>query len=388
MVLAIPHAHWPLFEARHFDLAARFSRWACVNLAPHESDEGGDGKAARLIFEALGRDGWLRSTSASDGQSAVLDLRAICLLREICGQSSAIADVALSEPWLGALPLMLAASAELQKKYLPGYLAGALLPAFALSEPDAGSDVQALTTSARKDGDHFVINGRKAWTSNCGLADLYVVVARLDRGRGKGDIAAFAVEPDDGGVVFEKRLEVMSPHTVGTWRLQDCRVPAGRLIGRADAGLQIALRALEIFRPTVGAAAIGFARRALDEAVQHSLSRRAFKKPIAEHQMVRAKLADMAMELDAATLLVYRAAWNSDVGGRSGRKSSMAKLYATESAHRIIDNAVQIFGGMGVRKGEVVERLYRHVRAFRIFDGTSEIQKLIIARSLLADASG
>jgi acyl-CoA dehydrogenase len=386
--LPIPHVRWPLFEARHFDLATRFAQWASANLKPYEADEGGDGKAARAIFEALGRDGWLRSTSASDGQGAVLDLRAVCLLREICGQSSAIADVALSEPWLGALPLMLAASPELKRRYLPGYLAGVLLPAFALSEPDAGSDVQAITTSARKDGSHFVINGRKTWTSNCGLAGLYIVFARLERGNGRSEVAAFAIEPNDRGIAFEERLEVMSPHTVGTWRLEDCRVPADRLIGGADTGLHIALRSLEIFRPTVGAAAIGFARRALDEAVQRSLSRRAFKKPLADHQMIQAKLAEMATELDAATLLVYRAAWNSDTGGGSARESSMAKLYATESANRIIDNAVQIFGGMGVRKGEVVERLYRHVRAFRIFDGTSEIQKLIIARSLLAEAAG
>ena len=385
--MATPHVRWPFFEARHFDLATRFAHWVSVNLTQYEADEGGDGKAARLIFEALGRDGWLRTTATSDGQGAVLDLRSVCLLRDICGQSSAIADVALSEPWLGALPLMLGASAELKRKYLPGYFAGSLLPAFALSEPDAGSDVRALTTSARKDGSHFVINGRKTWTSNSGLADLYIVVAQLQRGNGGSDIAAFAVEPDDGGIVLEERLQVMSPHTVGTWRLEDCRVPADRLIGRIDAGLQVALRALEIFRPTVGAAAIGFARRALDEALQRSLSRRTFGKPLAEHQMIQAKLADMATELDAATLLVYRAAWNSDVDGRSSRESSMAKLHATESAHRIIDDAVQIFGGMGVRKGQVVERLYRHARAFRIFDGTSEIQKLIIARSLLADVA-
>jgi acyl-CoA dehydrogenase len=318
-VLATPHVRWPLFEARHFDLATRFAHWASVNLKPYEADEGGDGRAARLIFEALGRDGWLRSTSASDGQGAVLDLRAVCLLREICGQSSAIADVALSEPWLGALPLMLGASAELKQKYLPGYFSGSLLPAFALSEPDAGSDVKAIATSARKEGGHFVINGRKTWTSNCGLADLYIVFSRLDRGKGKNDIAAFAVEPGDGGIVLEKRIEVMSPHTVGTWRLEECRVPASRLIGRPDAGLQIALRSLEIFRPTVGAAATGFARRALDEAVRRSLSRRAFKKPLAEHQMIQAKLAEMATELDAATLLVYRAAWNSDLGGKAAR---------------------------------------------------------------------
>jgi len=385
--LATPHVRWPLFEARHSEIAARFASWSSVNLAPYEADEGGDGRAARLIFEALGRDGWLRSASASLEQGAALDLRAVCLLREISAQSSAIADVALSEPWLGALPLILGASAELKQKYLPGYLAGALLPAFALSEPDAGSDVQAITTSARREGSQFVINGRKTWTSNCGLADLYIVFARLEGEPGRNDIAAFAVEPDDGGLVFEQRVEVLSPHTVGTWRLEGCRVPASRLIGRADAGLQIALRSLEIFRPTVGAAAIGFARRALDEALRRSLARRAFKKPIAEHQLIQGKLADMATELDAATLLVYRAAWNADVGGGSSREASMAKLYASEAAHRIIDDAVQIFGGMGVRKGEVVERLYRHVRAFRIFDGTSEIQKLLIARSLLTEAA-
>ena len=264
--------------------------WSSFHLAPHEADEGGDGRAARLIFEALGRDGWLRWTSASLEQGTALDLRAVCLLREVSAQSSAIADVALSEPWLGALPLILGASTELKRKYLPGYLAGSLLPAFALSEPDAGSDVQAITTSARREGSQFVINGRKTWTSNCGLADLYIVFARMEGEPGRNDIAAFAVEPGDGGLVFEQRLEVLSPHTVGTWRLEDCRVPASRLIGRTDAGLQIALRSLEIFRPTVGAAAIGFARRALDEAVRRSLARRAFKKPIAEHQLIQAKL--------------------------------------------------------------------------------------------------
>lgn len=282
---------------------------------------------------------------------------------------------------------MLAGSAELKRRYLPGYLAGSLLPAFALSEPDAGSDVRAIATSARKDGDHFIVNRRKTWTSNCDLADVYVVFARLGDDAGASTMAAFAIEPDDGGLILEERLKVMSPHTVGTWRLEDCRVPAARLIGTADAGLKIALRSLELFRPSVGAAAIGFGRRALDEALQRSLARTTFRKPIADHQLIQAKLADMATDLDAATLLVYRAAWAMDLEGEAGRESSMAKLHASEAAHRIIDNAVQIFGGLGVTSGETVERLYRHVRAFRIFDGTSEIQRLIIARSLLAEAS-
>lgn len=381
-----PHLHWPFFDPRHRDLAMGFANWVSATLTPYEGDEGGDGKTARQIFAALGRDGWLRSTAPRDEPGATLDLRSICLLREICGRSSGIADVALSESWLGALPVMLAGSAELKRRYLPGYLAGSLLPAFALSEPDAGSDVRAITTFARRNGNHFIVNGRKTWTSNCGLADVYVVFARLGDETGGSTIAPFAVEPGDGGLVLEERLKVMSPHTVGTWRLEDCRIPAARLIGTADAGLKIALRSLELFRPTVGAAAVGFARRALDEALQRSLSRTTFKKPIAEHQLIQAKLADMATDLDAATLLVYRAAWTSDLKGGSGREASMAKLHASETAHRIIDNAVQIFGGLGVTSGETVERLYRHVRAFRIFDGTSEIQQLIIAKSLLAEA--
>ena len=386
--IAAAHLQWPFFDAHHRDLATGFADWVSATLTPYEGDEGGDGKAARQIFAMLGRDGWLRATVPGDEPGATLDLRAICLLREICGRSSGIADVALSEPGLGALPLMVAGSPELKRRYLPGYLDGSLLPAFALSEPDAGSDVQAITTIARRDGDHFVLNGRKTWTSNCGLADVYVVFARLGDDAGVSTMAAFAVEPGDGGLILEQRLKVMSPHTVGTWRLEDCRVPADRLIGSADEGLKIALCSLELFRPTVGAAAVGFGRRALDEALQRSLSRTAFKKPIAEHQLIQAKLADMATDLDAATLLVYRAAWTSDLKGGSGRESSMAKLHASETAHRVIDDAVQIFGGLGVTSGETVERLYRHVRAFRIFDGTSEIQQLIIARSLLAEAKG
>jgi acyl-CoA dehydrogenase len=244
--------------------------------------------------------------------------------------------------------------------------------------------VQAITTTARQEGDHFVLNGRKTWTSNSGLADLYVVFARLDGEAGMSGISTFVVEAGDRGLVLEERLNVMPPHTVGTWRLEDCRIPVSRLVGSPGAGLQIALRALEIFRPTVGAATVGFARRALQEALRRSLTRSAFKKPIAEHQLIQAKLADMATELDAAALLVYRAAWQADTDANGiAKEAAMAKLFASEAAQRIVDEAVQIFGGLGVTKGETVERLYRHVRAFRIFDGTSEMQKLIIARNLL-----
>lgn len=304
-------------------------------------------------------------------------------MREICGFSSAIADVALSEPWLGILPIALHGSADLRHEVLPRYLSGQLLPAFALSEPDAGSDAAAITTSAQPDGDHYVINGRKTWTSNCGLADLYVVFARVS---GSGGIAAFAVDGNADGIRLEERLSVLPPHTVGTWVIENCRVHARRKIGEVGQGFKIAMDVLELFRPTVGAASLGFARRAMSEALERSVARTAFKKPISEHQLIQAKLADMAVKTDAAALLVYRAAWQHDSTERSiSREAAIAKLYATESAFEIIDQAVQIFGGLGVVRGTTVERLFRHSRAFRIFDGTSEIQQLIVARNLLQD---
>ena len=275
---------------------------------------------------------------------------------------------------------------SLRDELLPSYLAGKLLPAFALSEPDAGSDAAAITTTAYRDGDHYVINGRKTWTSNCGLADLYVVFARIEGQAGAGGIAAFAIDGHDGSIVLEERLSVLPPHTVGTWTLTDCRVPSQRLIGELGQGFKIALQVLELFRLTVGAATLGFARRAMSEAIERSVQRNTFKKPISEHQLIQAKLADMAVGIDAAVLLVYRAAWQHDATEqRISREAAIAKLYSTETAFDIIDQAVQIFGGLGVIRGTTVERLFRHSRAFRIFDGTSEIQQLIIARNLLQD---
>jgi acyl-CoA dehydrogenase len=305
-------------------------------------------------------------------------------LREISAYSSAIADVALSEPWLGILPIALYGSPALREFYLSKYLSGDLLPAFALSEPDAGSDAGAITTSAHLDGDHYVINGRKTWTSNSGLADLYVVFARMVGQGDDGGISAFAIDGNAEGLVLEQRVEVSSPHTVGTWTLNNCRITPDRLIGEPGQGLRIAMNVLELFRPTVGAATLGLARRAMAEAISRSTRRTAFGKPISEHQLVQAKLADMAVRVDAAALLVYRAAWQHDTSDVSiAREAAIAKLYSTEAAFEVIDQAVQIFGGLGVVKGTTVERLFRHSRAFRIFDGTSEIQQLIIARNLL-----
>jgi len=380
------HLTWPFFDSACVEFARSFDRWTRAELAGFEQNEGGDGAAAREIFERLGAADWLRNSlpMPTAANRPKISLRRLGLMREICAFSSAIADVALSEPWLGILPVALYGSPELQGELVPGYLAGRLLPAFALSEPGAGSDAAAITTSARRDGNHYVINGRKTWTSNCGLADLYVVFARMEGEPGTGGISAFAVDGNDGAIVLEERLSVLPPHTVGTWRLKDCRIPAHRLIGELGQGFKIAMHALELFRPTVGAAALGLARRAMLEATERSLERTAFNKPIAEHQLIQAKLADMAVGIDAAALLVYRAAWQHDATEQGiAREAAVAKLFSTEAAFAIIDQAVQIFGGLGVVRGSTVERLFRHSRAFRIFDGTSEIQKLIIARHLL-----
>jgi acyl-CoA dehydrogenase len=382
----LSHLSWPFFDSSSSEFARGFDRWVGAELGAFEPDEGGDGKAARQIFERLAAADWLRNTlpAQTPGERDKISLRHVSLMREISAFSSGIADVALSEPWLGILPIALYGSQELRDEILPRYLAGTLLPAFALSEPDAGSDAAAITTSAYRDGNHYVINGRKTWTSNCGLADLYVVFARIDGQAGAGGIAAFAIDGHDGSIALEERLAVLPPHTVGTWTLTDCRVPCERLIGELGQGFKIALHVLELFRPTVGAATLGFARRAMAEAVERSVERHTFKKPISEHQLIQAKLADMAVGIDAAALLVYRAAWQHDATERSiSREAAIAKLYSTETAFDIIDQAVQIFGGLGVIRGTTVERLFRHSRAFRIFDGSSEIQQLIIARNIL-----
>ena len=382
----LDHLAWPFFDSACVEFAEGFDRWASAELGKFEQNEGGDGVAARQIFERLANGDWLRATlpTQTSGRQESIGLRHVSLMREIAAYSSAIADVALSEPWLGILPIALYGSPDLRDELLPRYIAGRLLPAFALSEPDAGSDAAAITTTACRDGDHYVVNGRKTWTSNYGLADVYVVFARMEEQPGAGGIAAFAIDGRDGGIALEERLSVLPPHTVGTWTLKNCRVPSHRLIGTPGEGFKVPLHVLELFRPTVGAATLGFARRAMAEAIERSVSRTAFKKPIAEHQMIQAKLADMAVGIDAAALLVYRAGWQHDVTGRSiSREAAIAKLYSTETAFDIIDEAVQIFGGLGLVRGTTVERLFRHARAFRIFDGTSEIQRLIIARNLL-----
>ncbi len=387
--MELSHLRWPFFSESHLRLAGAFETWASGHLHEFQQEEGGDGVAARKIFELLAQSGWLQKTlmtQTSPHDAPKIDLRSVCLLREILAYSSAMADVALSEPWLGILPIALYASPELRADLLPRYLSGRLLPAFALSEPGTGSDAAAITSTARLEGNHYVINGCKTWTSNSGLADVYVVFARIDGQENAGGISAFAIDGKESGVTLDERLSVLPPHTVGTWTLRDVRIPTDRLLGKPGGGFKIAMSVLELFRPTVGAATLGFARRAMDEAVEYSVTRTAFKKPISEHQLVQSKLANMAVSIDASALLVYRAAWQYDKGANGiSREAAIAKYFSTESAFEVIDQAVQIFGGLGVLKGTTVERLFRHARAFRIFDGTSEIQQLIIARNILKD---
>ncbi len=382
------YLEWPFFDNFHRTFAREFGEWAAAALPPYEDDEGGDGRAAQEIFKRLAAGKWLdHSLPGSPGAGGEWhDLRTLCLMREILGYGATIGDVAFSEPWLAIMPVALFGSEQQKKELLPGYLQGELLPAFALSEPGAGSDAAAIVTEARWDGGQYKISGRKMWTSNSGLADVYVVFARdVDSPEAQG-ISAFLVDGKLPGLTLEERLPVLPPHTVGTLKFDNVRVPGDRLLGEAGQGFKIAMTALELFRPTVGAATLGMARRALDAAVARSLERVAFKKPISEHQLIQAKLADMAVKVDASALLVYRAAWLHDMGGsRLTREAAMAKLHATEAAQEVVDQALQIFGGLGVRKGMAVERLYRHVRAFRIFDGTSEIQKLIIAKDMLRE---
>ncbi len=374
---------WPFFSDFHRAFARDFRQWTADELSQYEEHDGGDGKTAREIFQRLGEGNWLAYSLPKDGKH---DLCAVCLMREILGYSSAMADVALSDPVISIMPIALFGSKHLQDAYLPGYGRGEIMPAFALSEPGAGSDASALQTQARREGDHYIISGRKTWTSNAGLADGYAVLARVGQGGGAQGITAFWVDGDAPGIVLEERIQVQTPHTVGTLRFDDVRVPADRVLGQEGQGFRIAMAALEIFRPTVGAAALGMARRAADEALARSTQRQAFNKTICEHQLIQEKLADMALKLDAAALMVYRAAWLHDSGAqRITREAAMAKLYATEAAQEVVDQAQQIFGGLGVARGSVVERLYRHVRGYRIFDGTSEIQKLIIAGDMLKE---
>jgi acyl-CoA dehydrogenase len=385
------HVAWPFFDEGHRQQAGSVERWAADALPRLLDGAEGDLDAiyacvGRLVAE-LGTAGLLRVCvpAAYGGVREQLDVRSLCLTREILARASGLADFAFAMQGLGSVPVSLAGSEEQKQSILPRIAAGTLIGAFALSEPDAGSDVGAVTTRATPDGDAWRLDGVKTWISNAGLAHYYIVFARSGEATaGTKGLSAFIVDADTPGLDASERIDVSAPHPLGTLRFTGCRVAADRLLGQAGEGFKIAMATLDVFRSTVGAAALGFARRAFDEATVWALKRRVFGRALSEFQLTQAKLADMAVAVDAAALLVYRAGWTRDVvGGRVTREASMAKLFATESAQEVIDAAVQIFGGLGVVRGTTVERLYREVRALRIYEGTTEVLKLIIAGRVL-----
>jgi acyl-CoA dehydrogenase len=378
---------WPFFDEEHRRLACNLGEWAAGELGDLAHDgEDVDG-TCREIVRRLGAGGWLRYavTAPYGGAFERLDVRSLCLARETLARGSGLADFAFAMQGLGSGPIALYGSEVQKRRYLPPVAAGERIAAFALSEPEAGSDVTAMRTAAHRDSTGWVIDGTKTWISNAGLADHYVVFCRTPD-EGERTFGAFVVEADAPGFAVTQRIDTIAPHPLGTLAFEGCRVTADALIGSAAKGLRVALGTLDVFRSTVGAAALGFARRALAEAVAYARRREAFGKPLADFQLTQAKIADMALAVDASALLVYRAAWTRDRrADRVTREAAMAKLYATEAAQRVIDDAVQLFGGRGVVSGEPVERLYREIRALRIYEGTSEIQRLVIAGALLSE---
>jgi acyl-CoA dehydrogenase len=381
---------WPFFDKSHAEFAAALEKWASAEipkLAPDSEAHGaGMDEVARRLVRALGREGFLRACvpASSGGLFRTLDVRTLCVARETLARHAGLADFCFAMQGLGSGAISLFGTPEQQQRYLPRVACGDAIAAFALSEPDAGSDVGAMTTRAVPEGHGYVINGSKTWISNAGLADFYVVFTRLGDVPGAKGLAAFIVDANAKGLTVSERIDVIAPHPLGTLSFDGCRVGPEALLGKPGEGFKIAMSVLDIFRSTVGAAALGFARRALDEAVERALNRKAFDHVLADFQLIQAKLADMAVAIDAAALLIYRAAWTKDsTGARITREASMAKLFATESAQQVIDQAVQIWGGLGVVSGMTVEKLYREIRALRIYEGTSEVQKLVIAGKVI-----
>ena len=372
---------WPFFTPAHRALAARAEAWAQAH-AERLADEHDVDASCRRLVAAMGEDGLLDLAVPLPGTR--LDVRSLCLLRDILGRHAGLADFAFAMQGLGTGAITLFGTDAQRAQWLPPVRAGTSLAAFALSERDAGSDVAALATTARRDGDAWVLDGEKTWISNGGIAGHYVTFARTGEAPGTRGLSAFIVPADAPGLHIAARIDTIAPHPLATLRFENCRVPDANLIGTPGQGFRIAMSVLDVFRSTVGAAALGLARRALDEALRHARSRTLFGAPLSDLQMTQAALADMATEVDAAALLVYRAAWTKDAGAdRVTREASMAKLYATEAAQRVVDRAVQIHGGLGVTKGNKVEELYREVRALRIYEGASEVQRIVIARALM-----
>ncbi len=368
---------WPFFDDGHRAWLSDVQAWCGQYTFRHDDDTDG---ICRALVRDLGTAGILNAC-VPGGIRDKLDVRSIALARETLAWHSGLADFSFAMQGLGSGPLSLYGSEEQQATYLPRVAAGDAIAAFALSEAEAGSDVAAMATTATRDGRDYVLDGEKTWISNGGIADFYCVFARTGDAEGARGLSAFVVDADTPGFSVAGRIETIAPHPLGTLRFDGCRIPAGNRIGASGDGFRIAMATLDVFRTSVAAAALGFGRRALDEAVRHTASRELFGAPLSELQMTQAAIADMASEIDASALLVYRSAWAKDCyQDRVTREAAMAKLYATEAAQRVIDRTVQLFGGHGVVSGNIAETLYREIRALRIYEGASEIQKVIIAR--------
>ena len=380
------YLEWPFLEPRHRALENALDAWATAHITqdhPHDVDA-----ACRALVRLLGQGGWLRHAvagTAYGGASEVLDTRSLCLIRETLGRHSGLADFAFAMQGLGSGAISIDGTDAQKQRYLTRVAQGEAIAAFALSEPDAGSDVAAMACEARVEGDTVVLNGEKTWISNGGIADFYVVFARSGEAPGSRGISAFIVDADTPGFEIAERINVIAPHPLARLRFTNCRIPLTQRVGEAGQGFKVAMRTLDVFRTSVAAAALGFARRAMDEALQRATTRKMFKGVLADFQLTQAKLAQMATTIDSAALLTYRAAWQRDQGRNVTREAAMAKMVATEGAQQVIDAAVQLWGGLGVVSEQTVERLYREIRSLRIYEGATEVQQLIIAREVLGD---
>ena len=380
------HLALPFFEDRHRTLAGQLDAWCAQHLQPSHDDVDAQ---CRALVRQLGAAGWLRHAvagTAHGGAYEVIDTRAICLLRETLAWHHGLADFAFAMQGLGSGAISLHGTQAQRERYLPRVASGSAIAAFALSEPNAGSDVAAMACAATDDGDDCVIDGEKTWISNGGIADFYVLFARTGEAAGARGISAFIVDADTPGLEVAERIEVIAPHPLARLRFDQCRVPKSQRLGGAGQGFKIAMQTLDVFRTSVAAAGLGFARRALHEGLQRAMDRPMFGQRLADFQLTQAKLANMATTVDSAALLTYRAAWLRDQGRSVTREAAMAKMAATEGAQQVIDAAVQLFGGEGVRSGVMVERLYREIRALRIYEGATEVQQLIIGRDMLKAA--
>lgn len=380
------HLDWPFFESRHRALAAELEDWCAAHLKPTNPHVRNVDDECRKLVREIGSAGFFRHAVGGTqygGAADEIDTRAACICRETFARHSGLADFAFAMQGLGSVAITLFGNPAQKRKYLPRVASGDAIAAFALSEAEAGSDVAAMQCAARPDGDAYELNGEKTWISNGGIADFYVVFARTGEAPGSRGITAFVVDADAPGFEIAKRIEVIAAHPLARIRFNRCRIAAAQRLGEPGQGFKVAMAALDVFRTSVGAAAVGFARRALSEALGRATSRKMFGQTLADLQLTQAKLSEMATGIDAAALLVYRAAWLRDQGQRVTVEAAMAKMTATETAQRVIDAAVQIFGGLGVQTGEPVEQLYREIRPLRIYEGATEVQQLIIARGII-----